>query len=467
MAAIELYTAGGWTHKTTVDDPLFAPILGSMLEDGMTLPDRLELQGSVGETIERDWYLLRELRKWTKWVGRVNMANASNYADMREFIIHGSKSARIVTLDHVVYQPPKKVLWRHELLVLSNILQLPSGWEIHTAVDSRTPLQERIHHMEAMRSIMLSHPRFSHVLAAYITTPAVILYNPSYVEDDKKISILAPFIRNTWLMIRARHIDGDARGVPLTLHTLLLHIDWEAVTAYIDSGAITSPDTAKIRNLAQSMLGKVVKGDEIEFPEIDLTIRSVDQWYDQGRSSIEVRRIIALYTNLLTYMNDDVLPVELGLDFIVGVDGKKMKLTKGIRGLVRKVNYNLLHYIMCSHHTPESRYKNTGGWKGTIILSSEIVVILSKTIGLYAMRRILLSLLHFIAQNESKSKKPSKEGVSQDTIKKKAKLADIVGRANIFAAMLETYLEGKDDAYDGVKSFDITSVVNGYTVTIN
>ena len=81
---------------------------------------------------------------------------------------------------------------------------------------------------------------------------------------------------------------------------------------------------------------------------------------------------------------------------------------------------------------------------------------LGETLGLYAMRRILLSLLYYIDKNADRARKLiKKENVSEKTKKKHEKDLHAVERAELFAELLEKYIEEHNGEDEGVRTMEM------------
>lgn len=460
MAAIRLKSSSGkWTHTTKVDDPLFAPILGAMLEEGMTLPEELELPGSVGEELEKNWHLIGILHQWKKWAQKCKKSEVKNYYGMRNMILDMPPVVKKVAVEHIVYSPPTEVVWRHQIAVLAGILNLPEGWELYTAVDSRTPLVERIYHMKAVLEIMRKNTLHSKILAAYTTPSTDNIRAPYYKLDEDSaghqriLPVLDPFIRNQWLCMRGTPTQ-PSKGPCITLYALLLDVDWEVVIQVLEQQEDKSEKTRtrEIISLANTLTGKITKVDELEIPiNLQVLDYSTVEWYVGDQTSFDINRITVLYSRLLTYIPDDVHPAALGLHALFAWYPKKTKGdVRGIRRLVGQVNAWILSYYMRLPDTEISMEENT--MRNIIKPSTALIVYLSRTIGLCAMRRILLCLLHYIDRNEKYTRKPPKEGSSDAVMRKRRVIAGELVQANKMCTLLEEYLEKLDGQDEGVRT---------------
>jgi hypothetical protein len=392
---IRLYTASGWSHETTVDDPLFSPILGSMREEGITLPESLELTGSVGEVIERDWALVEVVKQWQAW------DLLCQQTDLKKYVIERTLTREVIRScrnDHPAYRPPDRVLYRREVDELSRILSLPEGWETYTIVDAGdTPIQ-RLYHMRASLNYTLSHLVQCDTLMVHTQPPSWSLLSgggPSkyLITGSRSDTILDPFARNVWLQLRSGVIDGPRDKDCLTLNTLILHIDWQCV---IDLLSTHTTDKAKwVTSLAKSLVGKGISSVEWSVPvDIDYLKFYVDI---HEMCKAERKRITWMYEEYLSYMPKKCSIDIMGLLPILSGRISTSRAYNYVRRFVQTIHESIIVHSMDLPHTCLYTRMN-GSIRSRMVLSisSELCEFLVSTIGLRAIRCIHECLMHHV-----------------------------------------------------------------------
>ena len=481
MTAIILRnSSGGWEYKTTTDDPLFGPILGSMVEEGMILPDTLVIEGALGEALEREWKYIEELQEWMIWEQKtVSEVVPPNYLDMSSLTL----DVRMSSVSRYPYSPPGPVVYRHNISILSNALSLPTGWEAYTAVDEHTPLIDRVVHMRASLEYLRVHKDHAALLYLYMDNQVGYLYrkaeDPVVQQESRRYnykyegSLLSPFIRNAWFV----QIDKEGNVDRLTLPGMLAKLDWEAVLPILTPYAEVDRDTdvSALLVFARSMTGEIVPDDEIEEDSALLMSRSMNDGisYISPISHDKNDNLDVIYTKLLDNLPEDVDVIRLGLEPILGE--KKVKTwmeVPNVRGtttsstsrvtlnqFVGWVNAVVLTYQKWYSTAKDARvgqkqlYKAPGKSKNITIDREKfngIVQFLGNTLGLYAMRRILLSLLYYVSgYAEKKLSKAQQEKVD---------------RAEEFASLLEEYLTEHDGEDENVHTLSLSQVVSNTSV---
>ena len=411
-----------WMYKTTVDDPLFRPILGAMLEEGMEIPSELTLEGSVGEVIEEDW----------EYVCRLN-------------------GIMLVTT-------PNTTVWRHELARISNILDLPEGWEAYTAVDKRTPLEERVNHMRASHAYLMKH---SHVMEQHRRMARDAWTALSHLSDkvDQYGYGFDPLIRNLYLIaegnIRDSHVRMDERTISLAI--LLLYIDWEvAKILIVDHESSTSEGNRLIRRMnnefTRCYFNLPLKKSMIEglgfaqMGTIDAT--TLEQWYIRLFSALPARPTIAA----------------LGLEPIIGepyVSSWGGHSRVRISDIVAWVNSNVLTYLSWYLHNVRSGETEVRSSSHDVILISrqefpELVELLAETVGMHAMKCMLATLRKYVSDLRdgiaSAENDKHKDRRSDEKLKRRATMKKRSERASLFATLLQQYINSHLDGDEGVRT---------------
>lgn len=457
MASITLQNeAGNWKYTTTVDDPLFRPILGAMFEEGMTLPSELTIQGSLGEALEREWKYIDVLRKWMEWEQKVNSASIHPIVHLTTARLTKSQE-QVINVGCV----PPPTLWRHDLLVLSTALNLPEGWEAYTAIDERTSLMDRVHHMQA--SLTFLQHDINNVKRGLQDAEDdqgaydLIIDSHIYSMPNKIVHLLAPFTRNLWLINRGSEVDPDTKKLwdHITLHTYLDRLDWEGISMYLapyaEEGTIS-----RVFRLANTMTGRD-SGRNTDYcvmlGRARMSIGFVGDEY-----TIDTNCLSRIYTRLLAHLPEDTSIERMGLEPILDMRVSVWDVTHQgyfdtyVGDVVAWVHASVLKYPQWYKNGPPKKLGNKRHYiasNDTHTLSLEnfpdIVSFLGKTLGLYAMRRILLCLLYYIQAEQEK-------GVTTELVRIR------VNRANRFAKLLEEYL-ASHDGDEGVRTLQLAKVV--------
>jgi hypothetical protein len=432
MERILLQSASGkWKYRTTTDDPVFAPLFDSMKDAGLTLSGTLIIPGALGEELEKNWGYVEVLRVWDVWEkGMDNYTKKDVVPPNRNTSSYGALAS--------MYPIPDKIVRYKDVEVLSRALALPDGWYSHTIIDETAPLHERIYHMKASFSYLRKY-HFGNTLAEWdmdemgrkIVNDAREYESEATVDGEPYYaSLLAPFVRNVWL-------NDPNRLLPLPY--LISRIDFPALYGYLQPYAMIAKEKLMyVIYLVQSVLGK------IDYPVInygfDIVLYPDMLGFDRSKKKSDLGDNIVLrdlYTKMLNYMPLDVHPENLGLESIVdkllGPDNRYVRTQQYVTLRERIEAAQRLMEGKLHPHIPVSDYV---GWVNSNIIASRqghdtgylapvsigkkgfplVITHLSETVGLHAMRRILLSLLHFLNKEEN-------------------------SRVEEFTALLEKYLE--------------------------
>jgi hypothetical protein len=225
-----------------------------------------------------------------------------------------------------------------------------------------------------------------------------------------------------------------------------------------------------IYDLSKYMLGQQSDDDTNALIPIHMTVRESLVVDDEAS-------MLSLYSHLLRMLPNDIDPVELGLGSILTMHQLGSNIVVGPRvdeledgspdvnymswamdgrinltRLVWWVNSTVLRYLpwygcidsMVKHF---KKSKNAPRYMPTMLcpMIDEtnlplIVDLVGKTLGIYAMRRMLLSLLHYIQREEGD--------------------AFVLVRADVFAILIEKYIEEHDGDDEGSKTLNLRSVLD-------
>ena len=449
MSAITLRNeSGGWEYATTTEDPYFAPILGSMLEWGAELPDTLVIPGALGEALEREWKYISLIDEWMQWEN--NAVQTMIPADY--LMIYSVDLRRRIVSSYSTL--PKRVLYRHDIRIIANSLNLPTGWEAYVAVDERTPLIDRVAHMQGSLDYLRAHTDHAALLFVYMNEDVLDVYrsvrDPA-IADDPKLSktlyvgsLAAPFFRNAWLT----QVDKEHNTRALSIPSMLVRVDWfaakELVTPYKSEDEYDNPSFLLF---ALSMTGEEVEEPYMSPENVLRLERTISPGilYENDENIEEDKNLGIVYSKILAQYPDDVDIATMGLEPILG-DTKVIAWnppgsfedpsSNDISGVtlthyIGWINAVAITYQAWLIDSPEYIH-NPGRSKVPVIQKENfprIVGLLGETVGLYAMRRILLSLLYYINRH------PTAE-------------QEKIVRANEFAILLEDYLSehnGEDE----------------------
>ena len=494
-------TSGKWKYKTTTTDPLFAPILGAMLEAGLELPKELVLEGATGEILERDWHYVDKLREWMDWEAIVDALLPHSYSQLLGMKPYGF----MPNPSPVLPAPPGDVLWRHELSQLSSILSLPTGWEAHVAVDQRSPRNERLYHMRGSLDFIRDNPVSGMRIVLYTDnvvdalalqasdptmTQAVVQYDrfrqpvAPTMGHDVRVSLMDPFIRNIYLMQLAgvvaagpflgrRPSPWDKITIPMPV--LLGYTDWNAAATILgEHGKVLVRGKEEINEriipplrLVDTMLGDM-EGDRLAYGvNLAKSMQGIGFVHNyRAQDPLDSSLLARVYTYMLSVAPEDIPTNLMGLEPILGI--KKVSTwaappsglatgshTSSVSDIIGWVNATVITYPRWYTDMIQSKTAaNTEAHRSTNTLLiprdafPQIVQFLGETLGLYVMRRILLSLLYYTSETVLEEPKKARGKVSAKAQAKYEEDKRMVERAELFAGLLEEYLaahEGEDE----------------------
>jgi hypothetical protein len=360
-----------------------------MREDGVEVGSELVIPGALGEELENKWCYIEKLREWETWE-----ANRDSRPDLVKY---------------------------SDVEVLSRALSLPYGWEAHTMIDTSYPLQDRVRHMLASLAYLEWRKHSVSAIYSYMDTMVEALYK-------RAGNIILPFLRNIYLK--------DDNGFNASIFT---QIDWEALLKLLPSSDKCTT------NLAKFVLG------QNEEPCMDYGIMLTSNDIPHLHMMIAESSLITLYTNILHSMPEDISPISLGMAPICVISPIPLgfRMHYGLDALSGEKYITLSHLVGWINSFIIVRYASkskNGNLRDTItILSTNVGIVqkLYKTIGLYAMRRILISLRGY-----DKAVNDPKWSCGLDIGKVSA--ADAY-RAEMFANELEKSLEQHKGEDEGVK----------------
>jgi hypothetical protein len=484
--------AGRWKYKTTTDDPLFANIVGAMVEDGMKLDDELVIEGVLGEELEKKWECIEVLKDWMSWGSVCNMLLSScQYVPEPPVITRGimyvpaipqpsitplslanriqlaTNESNVRTSDALAIRnrlttlptPPSRVLYRHEIQVLANALVLPAGWEAYTAIDEHSSDNEHIYHMKASLEFFRANLESDNYQLSFLEGPVQDLYNRTNDPNRTEGSLLAPFIRNLWLRAKCDKI---------TMAHLLSYLNWATVLTILEPYR-EHDRIAGLVSIAEAMTGNVKNKSSYGV----LLIKNMAIGIGVGKTYNAAHPLYpsllqSIYERILSHLPDDVEPSVLGLDIILD---KKVKAWASPPSdpliLVRQYNSvnisvsNIVGAVNASIITHLRWYKNAlqRSLPNNTLYHSisdsirvprhhfpKVVCFLGETVGLYAMRRMLICLLYSISRISNIKTKVKK---GQD------KLNLELERAELFCELLEAYLSEHEGEDEGVITFEL------------
>jgi len=474
-------TSGKWQYETTTDDRLFSPILGSMVEAGIELGKELTIEGALGEELDENWHYIEVLREWMDWQDKcTNVTDPLAEGVFKtSFILNDElqdeNPSKETIRERVLVRflpPPREVLWRHKMTVLINALNLPVGWELFVAVDERTSLIERRHHFQQGLAYLRKNGVIGVHQDRFYTQSGMVLAG-MYMRDEKHImaegrdnrqicysSAIDQLYRNvllTEMSVRYDEMlvleDGEY-ALFLDVLTMLDKLDWQIASemSKIQEGEEVGRAQEKLDDLSRFMTGE---SNETDFALIMCVGDDGLYMYNGPCSSKDTPRLSVLYSRFLARLPEDA---DIGLQPIFGQNAENKRDRVPLHRLVDWMNFHTLTYLKgCK----EENLAGMNSTKGRRTLAEipipradfpEIVQLIGKTLGLYALRRMLLSLLHYLSKN---TKTYSKKEVSKATQAKREKQACINRRVEYFCELAEKYLEEHEGEDEGVRTLRI------------
>ena len=344
MANIVLKSASGkWEHKTTVNDPYFAPILGAMFEEGMELPDQLVIEGALGEALEREWKYIEILKEWKEWEKLYTEVPPIEHAGERvaregihTYTFSASESRRGSTYPGYRGEtvsvrdvpPPRRVLWLHEMAVLSTALSLPSGWELHVAVDERTPIDARRRHLRSSleyirkNAVSIMYPRVA-VMFDHAEDEVRIMAEGRDSRPIARECVLDALIRNVWLIEWNEYLSTNPESTDLPYvgtPAMLDRMDWQLAHEILPAKEEGKYYGTPAIDLAEFMLGEDCKTS----CSAGVAIHQDGLGFWEWSVVSDFSRLARIYSRLLTYLPEDATPAQLGLMSILGEKDKDM-----------------------------------------------------------------------------------------------------------------------------------------------
>jgi hypothetical protein len=460
-----------------------------MKEHGIKLDDELTIEGSLGEELDKGY--LETLKEWIEWekscvevpdgvmddvvVQRyypiseehsdssteddydvVSVRSSSIEEDDKSYD-DGGEDCRIRRLP-----PPRRVLWRHEMEVLNTALVLPYGWEVHVAVDNRSPVSVRKEHLAASlaylrkNAISVIHQdiynKSSYHFAHRITGGSTMYEQGGDMRSVYVGADIDAHVRNL-LLIEWQDTMMERRLLHTIDNSVIFGgLDWETVPHSGDP-------TSDFGRMVTYMTGGEYIRNHLEL-EIDRTMSGLH--FSGSLVSVEqsCERLSRLYSKLLDRTPNDI--TKMGLRPILGLNENRLPWSPvPLNEMVEWVNYCTITYTdwrMDVEWALEHRKQH----KFEIISEdsfSDIVRFLSCTLGMRVMRKMSATLLAYIKENEESVK--TKKAVSKAALDRRDKLTKAIHRCKALSNLIEDYLRSHEGQDEGIKTFSFDSVV-GY-----
>jgi hypothetical protein len=449
MSIVLRSASGKWKYKTSSNDPIFAPILESLLEATGTLEPTITIPGALGEALDVGWMYVERIKQWMVWNRQYVLdVLPSNY--MTQSVYHTAQDLQDV---RGYKSAPPPVVYMTQVEVLSRALSLPIGWQSYVIIEESYSLAERLNHMKASLAYLRENNDISAGILAYIDFRAKThqVYSdaadPTYQVNDGVTyrmankafhgSLLTPFLRQIWM----QDIDGK-----LVVDALLARVDWRVAIPLLEEyqGQIyTIPRVIEA--------GRAVLGESIDTANLEVVVFSSLKRTDKG--IVELIRVEdtvyvgELYSKILSNLPTDVDPADIGLESVLG-----RKASPSLAPVYPYGNNDRYSAVPPNHIVPwintctltyigwiRSDKKSTPKALDAKLINdsnlSDVVELIGETLGIYAMRRILLSLLYFVEKHANKKGKVQVEEVR---------------RANAFATLIEAYLEEHEEDDEGL-----------------
>jgi hypothetical protein len=437
MATITLRSSSGkWVYDTTIDDPLFCNILESIREANGDLPAEVTIPGALGEALDTSWDKVTLLSQWMLWeISRV------------EAYLDSNKTCGV----------PPAIVWRHEVEVLLSALNFPSTAEMFVMVDKQAPLVTRVDQMHHV----LHYFRETKVSSCVHRSPQVG-YIIRVLEDDGHIgSLIDPFIVNIVHQMHSGLIPRSSSGECwITIPILLEHLDWEALEAYLSH--YKNDLDEKTRLLINTALGRGLDWTSTQNYTLSI-VKSlgVGIGLRHDEHPMDYGRLGRLYSHMLRYIPDDMDPGKMGLDPILGTLSDDCTIG-GVRvdSIVGWVNYGVITYYRwyldrTQTSDPQSqKCINIEQERDVVRIPSSdfkwIVELLSDTVGIYAIRRILSSLRSYLQRNASHQPVAIGNLVTHITMTQEQRQTLYINRAKSFCNLLEESIKshnGEDEEF--------------------
>jgi hypothetical protein len=214
MSVLVITESGKWKHLVSLNDPVFKPILGALVEEGMNVPNPFILRGSVAEVIEKEWEEVKRVDECVK--------------EVKKTLQTMSWAMRTTSLVSLLYDR-----FRH----ITNVLDLPLDWHIATVMTDEAPLNERVDHYSHLNLTVPSilgrknwdifcvqdTLAYKFIHADIQSFQCKANWKRVFPITDTTPSPLAPFLHNLWL-----------QDTKLTMSTLLQGVDWAAMPSYLE-----------------------------------------------------------------------------------------------------------------------------------------------------------------------------------------------------------------------------------------
>jgi hypothetical protein len=386
---VELYTASGWRCEVESSNPTFATFFEPYQELGEALPSRMELTGAVAEIIEEEWESYRQL---------ISLMDSSNRypsgKTMREVSCDTCEAIALVamTRGEDCLLPPPQVPRLEAISRLSRILQLPEGWEKYASVDDETPEEIRRGHLlaqgRAMMAVREGMSAANFLRGNYGMDIDGMAMRYLFDMANEERTRLSRSIKDPGSREEAhKHVDvifyGVSRNAALRAsrdgRLEWTHVLWQDITPLLCRHFKRTVRSSL--NTAELMAG-TYEGHSEKGLQYGLYLNGSSDWYC-------IPQIRLLCSRILLTLPDDTDPLILGMGRLLG----DLRHTRCVRlfELPGRINELIIDKYMEGRRIDASISKHY----------LPIVKLLGKLIaGREGLRRILLSLLHWLSVTE-------------------------------------------------------------------
>lgn len=407
MTAITLRSEDGkWTYQTTTDDPLFSTILTALRDIDKDLPSELVFTGVVGEILSRDWHRV-------------------------ENVLARMKCVESMGIDPL----PSSFVLRRDMEQINGILDLPTGWEVHTVVDDKDSLPYRLTHLSMCHQRLREDRRLRYAVYTRMPPGARVLLTFSGRYLMKRIirmvrrEIYSPFNEPSTLTTPiAAHIlnvlTQSARGYVTSIE-MISKVNWNDVLALLP------PIPGTKRNISRT-LAEWMTGHSASPPA--LRIYSVPAYSDYPEFALAQ---LDVYSKCIRLYPSYTSPRTLGMGIILGYPEECPDFVNAV--LLYQFVWRVHTRVLQRYITDDATLKQEWSDKNPSVLIPHyphIVSLLANTVGLYSLRRILESL---------------------SVLREKDIPMEVLERAYVFSESVREYLEkheGEDESPRTIEEYE-------------
>ena len=407
MSSITLITSSGkWRRTVKRDDPIFS----SLIPDLDDLPDELTLPGSVGEILDEEW-------KYYEMIESTH-AKVRSREIINSVIFRAKSNVGDLTLPSAVTTVVSQggsIVPHSKVARLCRLLDLPSHVSNYIYLDEGVPQRDRIAHLRtiAARTYDWMVLGFDSGLVA-VVRGAII-----QCEHSSKNGL------EEWCkFLIAQYYEAELRSFSEGRNVSVYDVNWEDTLVVLKEWETThllegeDLDELRERWLYAFELATILTNGErktdyiIGFPLRTMVIPHPKIQYNSLEAAgVSDSDLCRLYRSDLSYHESDCEPGAIGLSLITG------DLTWASLGVVGIVNGAIAHYVWISVKGFVDMRK-----KMPRTLFPQLVETYGMTIvGREGLRKILLSLLHYLVKETADVKK--------------------VRRINYFCSLVEKYLK--------------------------